>query len=459
MEKASPFFPPYAPGTSSKHRVVVLHATIGGKTVAISECLASPYDSCRLPLLIALDVDMLEVLIDKVSNDATSELFFLLSGSLVLLLLQRSYKNISYFLFRKKIKKELASYKKRKDSINVVDLACGDPEFEKRHIFSREVSIFGARRSLFIDMPASIKAKMQAKEREAGYMDSQLTSFHESTSFDGKHDFHDIAASTGIHELPELIEKHRNIVGRKFLESADGLIFNGQKYGIFNLRFTRFGEEENPGVELDLFRTDYFTHRVFRSIYHELKERNHPISSAGISDFLQYKPFFTSFGINTLLICESEKGKNIVLSKRSSRVHGAVPKYHITMNEGLSQTDKDPFGRVDLELCFKRGLLEELGINEKLYQFGVKAAFYDFFLEKNNFEIGLSSVFELDLDYEKDIAPLIARDKQLEADSFLTIPLNSKEIKKFVYTNEFVPHGLYVLERVLLRENILITSR
>lgn len=402
---------------------------------------------------------MLEVLFDKITNDASSELFFLLSGSLVLFLLQRSQKKINHFLFRKKIKKELASYKKRKNSINVIDLACGDPEFEKRHIFTREVSIFGARRSLYIDMPDSIKEKMRIKEREAGYIDSLLTSFHQSTSFNGRPGFQDIATSTGISDLPQLIEKHRHIVGNKFLESADGLIFNGKKYGIFNLRFTRFGEEENPGVELDLFTTDYFTHRVFRSIYHELKQQGHPISSAGVSDFLRYKPFFTSFGINTLLICESERGKNIVLSKRSNRVHGSTPKYHITMNEGLSQTDKDPFGRVELELCFKRGLLEELGINEKLYQLGVKAAFYDFFLEKNNLEIGLSSVFELDLDYEKDIAPLIARDKQLEADSFLTIPLNSKEIKKFVDANEFVPHGLYVLERVLLRENILINGK
>jgi len=128
------------------------------------------------------------------------------------------------------------------------------------------------------------------------------------------------------------------------------------------------------------------------------------------------------------------------------------------MNEGLSQTDKDPFGKVDLELCFKRGLLEELGINEKLYQHGVKASFYDFFLEKNNFEIGLSSVFELDLDYEKDIEPLIARDKHLEVDSFVSLPLKSKDIENFISSYDFIPHGLYVLERVLLRESISISK-
>jgi hypothetical protein len=70
------------------------------------------------------------------------------------------------------------------------------------------------------------------------------------------------------------------------------------------LNLLAFGDDEDPGVELDLFKTDYFTHRVFRSIFHELKSKNHKISSAGLSDFLSYKPFLTSFGINTLLICE-----------------------------------------------------------------------------------------------------------------------------------------------------------
>jgi hypothetical protein len=366
---------------------------------------------------------MLEAVIDKITSDAYSELFFLLSGSLILYVSQKAYTKAKDIRYKLRLRSEIAAYKKRKDAINVVDLANGDPEFEKKNIFSREISIFGAHRSLFVGMPSQIKDEISSRERESGYMDSQLSKFNPDTSFNGEDSFEDIAELTGITELPELIKKHKFIVGKKSLESKDGLIFNGEKYGVFNLKFTRFGDEEKPGVEIDFFKTDYFTHRVFRSIYHELKKNKHPISSAGLSDFLKYKPFFTSFGINTLLICEGSRGREVVLSKRSNRVHGSVPKYHITMNEGLSQTDKDPFGKVDLELCFKRGLLEELGINEKLYQHGVKASFYDFFLEKNNFEIGLSSVFEIDLDYEKDVEPLIARDKHLEVDSFVALPL------------------------------------
>lgn len=401
---------------------------------------------------------MFESLINRISNDATSELFFLFSGSLILYIFQQAYAKARDLKYRIRLRSEIEDYRKRKDAIKVVDLANGDPEFEKKNIFTREVSIFGAHRSLYIGMPDNVMDKILSRERKAGYMDSQMSKFNLDTSFNGGDDFQDIAELTGIKELPELIDRHKFIVGEKYLESKDGLIFNGEKYGIFNLRFTRFGDEEKPGVEIDLYRTDYFTHRVFRSIYNELKDSNHPITSAGPTDFLKYKPFFTSFGINTLLICEGSRGKELVLSKRSNRVYGGIPRYHITMNEGLSQTDKDPFGKVDLELCFKRGLLEELGINEKLYQHGVKASFYDFFLEKNNFEIGLSSVFEIKLNYEKDVEPLIARDKHLEADSFVPIPLKSKDIENFIKDHEFVPHGLYVLERVLLRENISVAK-
>lgn len=402
---------------------------------------------------------MLQSMLDRITNEATSELFFLLAGSVILFFIQQTYSAVRKALFRRRVRSEILAYRKRKDAINVVDLATGAPEFEKRNIFSREVSRFGSQRCLYINMPKNLREKLRAKEKALGYMDSQFTEFHGDASFDGGKTYEDLVEITGIEELPELIEKHRTMVGQRFLEAADGMMFNGEKYGVFNLRFTRFGEEENPGVEIDLFKTDYFTHRVFRSIYHELKERGHEIAFANSDTFLKYRPFFTSFGVNCLLVCDGGNGKEMVLSKRSARVAGGKSRYHITMNEGLSRTDKDPFGRVDIELCFKRGLLEELGIGENIYQLAVNSAFYDFFLEKNNFEIGVSSVFELELDFEKDIAPLIARDKQLEVDSFVALPMRPKVINRFVKEHDFVPHGLYVFERVLLRKGLQVAPK
>jgi len=51
---------------------------------------------------------------------------------------------------------------------------------------------------------------------------------------------------------------------------------------------------------------------------------------------------------------------------------------------------------------------------------------------------------------------LVARDKSLESSHFVSIPLKQKNISDFLSKNKFIPHGQYVLERVLLRENINI---
>jgi len=399
-------------------------------------------------------------LIDKILNklqiEAPTEIIFLLVGSALLFLIQTTYRYIRKKIARLKLKNELKLLRKKQQEIKVIDLANGDPDFSNENLFVRISDLFGKKKSLFIDMHENHKKIIEEHEIKKGFKEKQKSIFHSDMSFDGSSNFTDLATLTKIENLTELIEKHRLIIGEKFINSKDGMLFNAKKFGIFNLNFTRFGENEKPGAEIDLFETDYFTHRVFRSIYHELKEKNHEICSVNAHNFLKYRPFFTSFGINTLLITEGDKGKEIILSKRSTKINTKESMYHITMNEGLLTTDKDPFDKIDLELCFKRGLLEELGITEKLYNLSVRGSFYDFFLEFNNFEIGLTSVLEMELNFEKDIKPLVARDKVLESSNFTSIPLKQKEITNFVKNNKFIPHGQYVLERVLLRENIII---
>ncbi len=399
---------------------------------------------------------MIDKILNKLLGDAPAEIIFLLVGSALLLIIQKIYKYIMKQSDRRKLKNELEVLKKKQKNIRVIDLANGDPDFENENIFVRIVNLFGKKKSLYIDIHENHKKIIEDAEEEKGFTGEQKSIFNADQSFDGTCNFEDLAQLTQIDNLTELINKHRLIVGGKFTQAQEGMLFNAKKYGVFNLNFTRFGENEKPGAEIDLFETDYFTHRVFRSIYHELKEKGHEIKNVNAHNFLQYKPFFTSFGVNTLLITEGDSSKEIILSKRSTKVHTKESMYHITMNEGLSTTDKDPFDKIDLELCFKRGLLEELGITEKLYNFSVRGSFYDFFLEFNNFEIGLTSVLEMELNFEKDIKPLVARDKVLESSHFVSIPLKQKNIQKFVKENKFIPHGQYVLERVLLRENIFI---
>lgn len=401
---------------------------------------------------------MLENLLSKIENDGSAELFFLLAGSLLLYAAQRLYAYCKRAISRMRLKRAIKAYTARKEGINVLDIANGDPEYTKENIFLREASNLGRPKGLFISFPEKQLEELRKREAEAGYSGIQRAQFRPDESFNGTSDFSELAEITGIEDLVERINKNKAAVANDFISKSSGFHFNGEKYGIFDFRQTRFGEDEEPGVEINLFRTDYFTHRVFRSIYRDLKAEGHEISKVRYwdDDFLKYRPFLTSFGINAVLICEGIKGREIVLSKRSTKVSGENSLYHVTMNEGLSQTDKDAFGRVDLELCFKRGLLEELGIDDDLYHLALRTAFYDFFLDKRNLEIGLSAVFEIDVNFTTEIEPLTGRDKNYESAGFQTIPLHTKQIARFVSAHDFVPHGLYVLERVLMRNGISI---
>lgn len=413
--------------------------------------------------------------LNNVYNQAASEFFFLIVGSILLYAFQLCKKKAFEAKYRYKVKKVIEYQKRNEEQMKVVvDLGNGDPEFANNHIFVQESTHLGKVQQLFIAMLPEHQKALHQKELALGYGEEQLTRFKQDTTFEAPltenlsesrkviqaEIFSSLVTETQIANFVELIEKHRRVVGEKFIQAKDGMIFNGIKYGIFDMRFTRFGHDEQPGVDIYLFETDYFTHRVFRSIYQELKQQQHEMVSANVGNFLQYRAFLTSFGVNALLICNGEKGKEVVLTQRSNRVHNnqTTAMYHITMNEGLSQTDKDPFGKVSLELCFKRGLLEELGINERIYNLGLKSCFYDFFLEKNNFELGISSVFEMGVSFEESIRDLIGRDKNLETDKFFVLPMNRKVIEAFMEKNKanFINHGRYVLNRVLMREGIFV---
>jgi hypothetical protein len=199
------------------------------------------------------------------NNFVSSELANLIFGSILTFTLQLVYKKTKQYTKKQFLKKELKKIKIHDTNLKVIDLANGDPDFSKENIFIRTVDIFGKTKSLYISLPEKYKNEIRKKEEKLGFSDKQKTIFHENTSFDGSKNFKDLIEITGITNLPQLIEKHRKIIGEQFINNKNGLLFNGSKYGIFNIEFKRFGEKEEPGVIIELFETDYFTHRVFRS--------------------------------------------------------------------------------------------------------------------------------------------------------------------------------------------------
>lgn len=357
-------------------------------------------------------------------------------------------KHIKDYRRQRKIKYQLArSDSERSQTSDILPI-----DHSESYYTLSDIEINDSGKKLFIDCPEDIKMKITEKNKDI--------KFHGNVSFNKSKDYADIAKSTKINDLPQLINKHKVIVGKEFLEKLENTysIFNNTKFGVFNFNCLRSSDkEERAKIKLGVFETDYFTHRVFRSIYKELLRRKHPISNVDKESIRKYNAFTTSFGINAYFILESEQGDGIVFARRSKSI--AYPsdgggKWHVTLNEGLSLTDYE-LERVSILQCLYRGMREELGIQEKDRDEILHTKFFDLFLDKNVFEIGITSYIKLNMTYKKLLTRHgVAKDSELEIDELKLIPFNKNDIDNFVTQNkeQFTSAGLYTLNMVCARE-------
>jgi hypothetical protein len=306
------------------------------------------------------------------------------------------------------------------EKIGILRLANSDPFYRPRDIVIKLTN-----KELFIDCPDEIKEEILEIDEEF--------CFNQNTSFNSS-DFEDIANSTEISDLPNLINKHRKIIGQEFLEKLKSRlpIFNGRKFGIYEIHFSNTSDmHEYPTARLRVFTTDYFTHRVFRSIFSELKNNDHPIAKVGKYDISKYHPFTTSLGINAFVLLRPSN--QIVLAKRSIFVANTEkPVWHVSVNEGLSQTDIES-RQVSLIKCVLRGLNEELGVREERVE---EIKFYNFFMVKRNFEIGITALVEADLSFDYLVHLYEnAKDSVLETEEITGVPFELLRINNFFEEN------------------------
>lgn len=387
----------------------------------------------------------------EILNTWEVQVFFIILGASLNEVWRVVKNKISENRKRRRIKAALIKQEEEVKLRNeVVTLQNGEPFFLHRSIIVRPLN-----KILTVGFPDQLRN--QLAEAENDIPEQNKLQFSADCSFNGERNFSDLQRITGISNLCDMIDEHRIKVGDEFIRSVNGALFNGNKFGVYNIDERRYDKDEKQFCRIDVFKTDYFTHRVFRSIYKELRRKNHSIGQCTKNNMWQYRPFFTSFGINCILLTEGANSREIVFTRRSARVHsGGENNYHITMNEGLSQTDIDSNGLISLWMCLERGLKEEIGLSEVEFLESRHWAFYDVFLERTNFEIGISSMVELDINFDEHLRVAIAKDKPLETDDFCTVPLKAEEISSFMNKNSFVPHGRYCVKNILARENIVL---
>ena len=263
--------------------------------------------------------------------------------------------------------------------------------------------------------------------------------------FDGNVTFEEMGNTMNILEFEKLVSKHKKKVEDEFRKRKESgrPWFNNEKFGIRTVEITKTDDSfEHDIITLYFYKTDYFTHKVMRSIYHELQEKGHNIADfSRVEDveFDKYYPFLTSFGIDSLLIVRnSKKIPYIFLAKRSKYLNNMnTDLWHVSMNEGLSITDLDVDNEniISLDRCVNRGYREELGI-KNLYRIN-KNEYKDLFMTKDNFEMGITTIAEVDISVE-DLKTCYkgAEDSSLETVEYKLIPYSSNEIKKFLQSNE-----------------------
>ncbi|SET18330.1 hypothetical protein [Paenibacillus sp. NFR01] len=377
------------------------------------------------------------------------DIFLLFAGAAVPGMFSRSSRWLKNRIIRFRLRNTVDM-----EHLNILKICSANPKYEYRDINTRVDD-----KELYIGFPEEFIARV--KETDPDFH------IHSDCSFDGSPDFQDIVDRTEIGELKELIAKHRALVADNFVQRANGCLFNRPKFGIYDIRFdARKGHAETPAVKIEFFKTDYFTHRVFRSIYNELKAADHPIAKLtpdNLNEGLQkYNAFTTSLGINAFVMANAKGGESVIFSKRS--VHAAYAenrlKYNSTVMEGVSLTDCDTPNNVSLEQAVYRALMEELGLTRDLLsKYNTKINYCDFFLEKNYFEIGLTASVTMNSVFEETIRDLPAQDRELEIHKLHPVRKTKKALEKFIHKENIYPQGVFTLKMIMAREMIFLNLR
>lgn len=242
----------------------------------------------------------------------------------------------------------------------------------------------------------------------------------------------------GIDDYSTLIAEESANAANEFLdELRHGKIrFNGYLYGVDHIMLNRCGDNEDPVLKINFYKTDYFTFRVFAKIYQRLRKS---IVIKGIEDLNAIPAFLSSFGIGCYIIATDGTEEYLIIAHRGSNVIVDKNKYHFSMNEAFSLMDVDIYGNVSFTTCLYRGLREELGLNENYKKQIVDYGFLDLSIVLDRFEMGISCYVKIKfdesftMDYFRDLYKS-AQDKELETTELKFIPMSY--VRTFIKENE-----------------------
>ena len=324
------------------------------------------------------------------------------------------------------------------EQVGIFPIASGDPYFSEGETL---MITLGSGR-YFLAPPADLLADPENKDYFSRHHFAEKDEVFDSS-------LEATCQAVPVAGLMEMIEESRRKIFLQFLNQENGCYFNNQKYGIS--RISGFERTENmaeqPILRVEMFITDYFTHRVMKDVCKQLAKANRNFfRTLDFQKIGAMRIFLTSLGVNLLL---TDSGNNVILTSRSTNSAETYNRhsYSLSVIEGVSLSDYDTFKRsVNVRYAVMRGLQEELGVEETMVRTDT-LHFYDLFVNPANLEIGLSCSIELkqDLSLEKDVVPLHGKDEQLEVAGKSLLNIN--ELSSFVYNNfaGLMPQSIYTI--------------
>lgn len=294
----------------------------------------------------------------------------------------------------------------------------------------KTISLLCGEEEFFLSPPLEILSNSELQQL-SGY------SFTENTHISWERSFAEIGQKIGFPNLAEKINEHRKKVLRQFVYSENGTYYNNKKFGVSFLNiFQRTADlEELPCITIKLYWTDYYTHRVMKSIFHELDENYNPVvemiwDSTNYTGNPAFSIFLTSLGINVIVEgFDSRDRFGVILTKRAVTAAETNGKIQDSCSaiEGISLEDYRGTDSISIEGVVYRALESELGIQKNEIE---NIRFHEFFLTKKHAELNFTCTAQLkkDVKITEELIARPAKDKLLEVkDEFFSTPQALKE--------------------------------
>lgn len=320
-------------------------------------------------------------------------------------------------------KKAIEKLNSKDDDLPILVTATGFPNFSDVGDNNKKlISVEFSKKENFLSLPK-------------GYYSNEVYSVDDFYPED-KIEIEISAEEISKEQIVMFLEESRKEVAESFLNRTDGAYFNGKSYGVLTSdAFARTSsQDERPVLNISLYKTDYYTHRVFERTMEKLAINKNELSLSDLNN--KYPAFRTSLGVSVIVVIPSSNEIILTVRNKTAAYNQGKNWIYVSVTEAFSETDFDTYtGKPDINLCIQRGLTEELGITGEMYDPN-DITIYDMFFEKEFFQDGITASVKLrddiTLDQIKKKTDLEVKDKGLEIDDMYAICNKKEKIEDYI---------------------------